>query len=78
MSRVYLVMDPPKYESLLPAYCSVKWPAGEEGSAVLWESYIDHRRGIIVYLCSVNGRTFMLPEEYIVHDTIRHMPIVRK
>lgn len=78
MSRVYINVDGPKYESQLPAFCHVKWPNGEDGTAVLWESYIDHRTSSAVYLCSVGGRTFMLPEDYIIADTVMHMPIARK
>lgn len=77
MSRMHIQIDAPKYENDLPAFCHVNWPSGDQSTAILWESYIDHRTSGVVYLCSVSGRTFMLPEDYIVADTVRHMPIAK-
>lgn len=77
MSRMHIQIDAPKYEKELPAYCTVHWPSGDESTAILWESYVDHRTSGIVYLCSVSCRTFMLPEPYIDPKSVTHMPITR-
>lgn len=77
MSRMHMQIETPKYEKELPAYCKVQWPSGDESTAILWESYVDHRTSGVVYLCSVSCRTFMLPEAYIDPNTVMHMPIAK-
>lgn len=74
MSRMYLQVEAPKYEHMLPATCSVI--ADAPASAILWEAYIDHRTSQPVYLCSMSdGNMHMLPEDKIVTNSVVHVQI---
>lgn len=71
MSRIYVQCEGPKFEHKLPAHAVLI--NGE--SAILWESYVDHRRATPVYLASCNGRFLMVQESAIVENTLRHIKL---
>ena len=76
MSRVHIQVDAPKYEAALPARCTAQL-FGMKSTAIIWESYIDHRKSSPVYLATVNGRYMMLPEDAVEEGSVKPISITR-
>lgn len=72
MPRMYIQVDAPKYDAVLPAVCTAN-VHGDMKSVFLWESYIDPRTSQVVYLASVAGRYMTIPEINIVEGTVERV-----
>lgn len=70
MSRMHIQVETPVYEKILPAHCKVSLVDGT-ATAILWESYIDHRNSKPVYLASLSGRYMVIPEDIVQASTVK-------